>query len=102
MDPNWSGVAQTPRCAHGGSHGDLLVLSEQRPLVRPTDVLEDPVHLLLLHVIRQHGAAAGLAGLLHHLPDAQLLHLDQKTGVVRALGEGQPQRGLPKPAGPAP
>lgn len=77
MDPNWSGVTQSPRCAYGGSHSNLLVLSEQRPLVWPTDILEDPVHLLLLHLIRQHGAAACLAGLLHHLPDTQLLHLDE-------------------------
>lgn len=77
MNPNGSGVTQTPRCAHGGSHSNLLILSEQRPLVWPTDVLEDPVHLLLLHLIRQHGAAAGLASLLHHLPDTELLHLDQ-------------------------
>lgn len=68
-------------CGEGGSDGNLLVFSEERPLVRCADVLEDPVHLVMLRLISygEHGAAAaGLPSLLHHLPDTQLLHLRKK------------------------
>ena len=68
-------------CTEGGSDSNLLVFSEERPLMRCTDLLEDPVHLVMLCLISygEHGAAAaGLASLLHHLPDTQLLHLREK------------------------
>lgn len=70
-------------CREGGSDSNLLVFSEEWPLVHPTDVLEDPVHLVMLCLISygEHGAAAaGLPSLLHHLPDTQLLHLHEKKG----------------------
>lgn len=38
-------------CREGGSDSNLLVFPEARPLVRCTDVLEDPVHLVMLRLI---------------------------------------------------
>lgn len=89
MGPNRPGATQTSDTSGGGSsHGDLLVFSEEGPLVGAADVLEDPVHLLVLRLVSR-GAAVGLARVLHHLPEEQLLHLGQK-GAVRGMEEEEP------------
>lgn len=96
MGPNGPGVTQTTDTSTGGgSHSDLLVFSEEGPLVGAADVLEDPVHLLVLRLVsrRDQGAAAaavGLPRLLHHLPEAQLLHLGQNRAVRTLKEEERP------------
>lgn len=85
-------------CGGGGSDSNLLVFPEERPLVRCTDVLEDPVHLVMLRLIgygEHRAAAAGLPSVLHHLPDTQLLHLHkdeltpQRHCIWELLSEAQ-------------
>lgn len=98
MGPNRPGATQTTATSGGGgSDGDLLVLSEEGPLVGAADVLEDPVHLLVLRLVGRGdqwaaAAAVGLLRVLHHLPEEQLLHLGQKGAVRRREEEEQPWR----------
>lgn len=98
MGPNRPGATQTAATSGGGgSDGDLLVLSEEGPLVGAADVLEDPVHLLVLRLVGRGdqwaaAAAVGLLRVLHHLPEEQLLHLGQKGAVRRREEEEQPWR----------
>ncbi|KAG8144164.1 hypothetical protein E2320_001278 [Naja naja] len=77
----------------GVSNSNLLVFSENGPLVRPTRILEVPVHRIIMHLLSDwvaHSAGFILPGFLHQLPDAQLLDLrseDKEIPWVGSVGE---------------
>lgn len=77
----------------GVSDCNLLVFSENGPLVRPTRILEVPVHLIVMHLLSgwvAHGAGFILTGFLHQLPDAQLLDLHSEDKEKPWVGSSAP------------